>query len=142
MLSKGRDGCKTKIAGQLHDPRWKYLTSVNEDTLFDKNNLNQVLQRLPDYPWSDSKNYKWNFYTEDFIYWSKKCEAEETMTRENMMERLDKADSFLAYQKIIMIFSITIASWVLLLSLFFSCFYCAVKDKPAEQTYFEQKFFY
>ena len=81
--------CSSMIAGLYKDPRYRKISSVSEDRLFEDNGVIYVIQNLPRYPISDSKKYKWNLYTNDYFLWSSSCEQYGYATKKHMTERID-----------------------------------------------------
>lgn len=79
-------GCKSQIDGTHYDPRWTLIGQITEERLFEDNDIDTVVQNLPEYPVEESKDYTWNLYISDYYYWDPKCDRKATM------ETLHKSD--------------------------------------------------
>ena len=92
LLNTGSYGaCSTMVASSYYDDRYDFVGSVNEVRLFEDNGVMNVIQNLPEYPIHDSYRYDWSLYSNEYNYWNPKCESDDDLDREAMLELL--ADS-------------------------------------------------
>ena len=66
-------GCLSRIVETSTDPRYKEISSVREDFLFDDNGVTLVVEDLPLYPLEEGQDYTWNLFTTTYYNWKSSC---------------------------------------------------------------------
>lgn len=95
--------CSSEIGGSYHDPRYKKISSVREDRLFEDNGVMPVIKHLPRYPVSDSQLYSWNLYVGGYFYWNPECDNFGGVDRSFVLAQADNSKS-VSYKEGVLLF--------------------------------------
>ena len=79
---------------------------MSEDRLYEDNGVYYVINTLPQYPVSESKDYSYNLYTNSYYYWNGECDNYGRLSRGHMMELFAEAQHSTGVQKTLMILCI------------------------------------
>ena len=61
--------CVSEVGDENHDPRFIKIGEIKEDMLFEDNGVMNAIQKLPDYPVTESYNFIWNLYANRYYTW-------------------------------------------------------------------------
>ena len=66
--------CSESVGEYSYNPRFKKISTIREDRLYEDNGVDRVIDNLPNYPIKDSEKYNWNLYYTTYNHWSAECD--------------------------------------------------------------------
>ncbi len=74
LLRTGDYGeCSVELGGDEYDTRYRQVSAVREQQLFDDNGVTYVIRNLPRYPIADTAKYTWSLYNNSYYEWNPDC---------------------------------------------------------------------
>ena len=104
--------------GVKFDPRYKFISSIDEEHLFTTNGIHSLISRLPYIEEYYYYNYKWNLYSNNYYPFKLDCETS-GVSRDEFYTAMDatyvvgsKISAFQAFTWVLLVFTSCDFIWV------------------------------